>query len=115
ISKLSLILLTARLGAAVVLAEETPPSVLLVLNKGDNTLAIVDPTSLKVVGRAPAGQDPHEVVGSADGKLAFISNYGGGHTLSVVDLVARKALPAVELGALRSPHGLAVSDGKIYF
>jgi len=24
-------------------------------------------------------------------------------------------LPAVELGALRSPHGLAVADGKVYF
>jgi YVTN family beta-propeller protein len=115
ISKLTLILLTASLGAAVAGAEETLASALLVLNKGDNSLAIVDTTSLKVVGRAPAGADPHEVVASTDGKLAFISNYGGGHTLSVVDLVAQKALPAVELGALRSPHGLAVAEGKIYF
>lgn len=115
ISKLTSILLGASLGAAVVTAEETPPSALLVLNKGDNTLAIVDPVSLQVVARAPAGQDPHEVVASADGKLAFISNYGAGHTLSVVDLVAQKALPPVELGALRSPHGLAVAEGKIYF
>ena len=96
-------------------AEKPPATALLVLNKGDNSLAIVDPVSLKVVGRAPAGADPHEVVASADGKLAFISNYGAGHTLSVVDLVAQKSLPAVELGALRSPHGLAVADGKIYF
>jgi YVTN family beta-propeller protein len=115
ISKLTWILFAARIGAAVVMAEETPATALLVLNKGDNTLAIVDPTSLEVVARAPAGHDPHEVVASADGKLAFISNYGAGHTLSVVDLVAQKALPAVELGALHSPHGLAVSGGKIYF
>jgi YVTN family beta-propeller protein len=113
--KLSSIFLTLGLAAALARAEETPPTVLLVLNKGDNSLAIVDPTTLKVVGRAPAGADPHEVVGSADGKLAFISNYGGGHTLSVVDLVAQKALPAIELGALRSPHGLAAAEGKIYF
>jgi YVTN family beta-propeller protein len=33
----------------------------------------------------------------------------------VIDLVAQKALPPVELGALRSPHGLAVAEGKIYF
>src|SRR5580704_15168942 len=115
ISKLTLILLAARLAAAVSVAEETPPSALLVLNKGDNTLAIVDPATLKVVGRAPAGPDPHEVVASAEGKLAFISNYGGNHTLSVVDLVTVKAFPAVELCALLSPHGLAVADGKIYF
>ncbi|SPE60966.1 conserved exported hypothetical protein [Verrucomicrobia bacterium] len=109
-----LMLLTTCLATAVS-AEETPAAALLVLNKGDNTLAIVDPATLKVVGRAPAGADPHEVIASADGKLAFISNYGAGHTLSVVDLVAQKSLPAVELGALRSPHGLAVADGKIYF
>jgi YVTN family beta-propeller protein len=115
IAKLTLIVLMARVGTAVALAEETPPSSLLVLNKGDDTLAIVDPATLKVIARAPAGQNPHEVVGSADGKLAFISNYGAGHTLSVVDVVAQKGLPAVELGAMHSPHGLAVSDGKIYF
>jgi YVTN family beta-propeller protein len=67
------------------------------------------------VAQVPAGRDPHEVVASADGKLAFVSNYGGGHTLSVIDLVAQKALAPVELGALRSPHGLAASGGKLYF
>jgi YVTN family beta-propeller protein len=113
-SKISLVLLTACLAGAAA-AAETPAAVLLVLNKGDNTLAIVDPSTLQVVGRAPAGADPHEVVGSTDGKLAFISNYGAGHTLSVVDLVEQKALPPVELGALHSPHGLALADGKIFF
>ena len=112
--KSTLIFLATCLATAVG-AEETPAAALLVLNKGDNTLAIVDPATLKVVGRAPAGADPHEVIASADGKLAFISNYGAGHTLSVVDLVAQKSLPAVELGALRPPHGLAIADGKIYF
>jgi YVTN family beta-propeller protein len=113
-SKTLLLLLVAGLATKLD-AEQTPPTSLLVLNKGDQTLAIVDPVSLKVVGSAPSGPDPHEVVGSADGRLAFISNYGGNHTLSVVDLVSQKALPAVELGALLSPHGLAVAGGKIYF
>src|SRR5260370_5124274 len=63
--------------------------------------------------RVPAGQDPHEVVASKG--LAFISNYGGNSTLSVIDLIAQKALPPVSLGAMRSPHGLAVAEGKIYF
>ena len=43
---------------------------LLAINKGDQTLAIVDATTLKVLGTAPTGPDPHEVVASADGKLA---------------------------------------------
>ncbi len=98
---------------------QNPSPALLVLEKEDRMLAIVDPQTLKVVARVPAGNDPHEIVASADGKFAYISNYGAFstplHTLSVVDLVARKPLPAVDLGALIAPHGLAYVGGKVYF
>src|SRR5258708_5456211 len=98
---------------------QTPSPALLILEKSDNTLAIVDPASLKIVGRVPAGPDPHEVESSSDGKLAYISNYGGSdsslHTISVVDLTAQKALPPIDLGVLHSPHGLLFADGKLYF
>ena len=94
-------------------------STLLVLAKSDNTVAIVDPATLQVLARIPAGPDPHEIVASDDGKLAFISNYGGSdsalNTISVVDLVARKALPPIDLGAVRSTHGLDFAGGKLYF
>jgi YVTN family beta-propeller protein len=78
---------------------------------------IVDPSSLKVIARIPVGNDPHEVIASTDGKTAYASNYGGGayNTLAVVDLVAQKALPAVDLGALRGPHGLVFAGGKAWF
>jgi YVTN family beta-propeller protein len=105
-------------GAASLLeAQATPATSLLVLAKRDTSLAIVDPTSLKVVARVPAGPDPHEVVASSDGKFAYISNYGFGayNTLSVVDLVAQKALPPIDLGALHGPHGLMFAAGKVYF
>ena len=93
---------------------------LLVINKGDNTLAIIDAATLNILGTAATGPDPHEVVASADGKLAYITNYnasngGFASSLSVVDLVARTALPPIDLGALARPHGITLSDGKIYF
>jgi DNA-binding beta-propeller fold protein YncE len=92
---------------------------LLVINKGDNTLAIIDAATLNILGTAATGPDPHEVVASADGKLAYITNYNAGNgfanSLSVVDLVARTALPPIDLGALARPHGITLSDGKIYF
>lgn len=98
---------------------QTTSSALLVLEKSDNMLAIVDPASLQVVARIPSGPDPHEIVVSADGKLAYISNYGGNdstlNTISVIDLAARKPLPPINLGALRSTHGLAFAGGKLYF
>jgi YVTN family beta-propeller protein len=90
---------------------------LLVLANEDNTLSIVSPASLKVIATLPVGPDPHEVIASSDGTTAYISNYGGGayNTLTVVDLAAKKVLPAIDLGALRGPHGLAFVGGRVWF
>jgi YVTN family beta-propeller protein len=98
-------------------AQSSQRDSVLILSKRAHTLAIVDPASLKVVGRVPVGEDPHEVIASEDGRTAYVSNYGGGslHTLAVIDLVNKKALPAVELGPLGGPHGLDAVGGKIWF
>lgn len=100
-----------------VLAAQTPKETLLALSKRDHTLAVVDPASLKVLAKVPVGNDPHEVIASSDGKTAYVSNYGGGayNTLAVIDLVAQKPLPQVDLGPLRGPHGLAFVGGKVWF
>jgi len=65
------------LGAAALQAA-SPNSYLLVLEKAQNNLVLVDPASLQVVARVPVGKDPHEVVASEDGKVAYISNYERG-------------------------------------
>ena len=98
-------------------SESTPRETLLVLSKGDHTLAIVDPSSLRIVAKAPVGEDPHEVVASSDGAFAYVSNYGGGayNTLAVIDLIQQKALPPIDLGPLRGPHGLVFVGGKTWF
>src|SRR5450432_2306902 len=106
-------------SAAGLYAAATPANALLVLEKEQNTLVIVDPANLTIVARVPVGNDPHEVAVSDDGKTAYVSNYGGGggsgSTIAVVDLVAQKALTPIELGALRAPHGLIFVSGKLYF
>jgi YVTN family beta-propeller protein len=100
-------------------AAQTPAKALLVLEKDTTQLDIIDPTSLKIVAKVPVGEDPHEVIASADGKTAYVSNYmgrgGPQHMLSVIDLVAEKALPSIDLGALAGPHGLDFVGGKLYF
>ncbi|MFZ0274444.1 MAG: YncE family protein [Acidobacteriaceae bacterium] len=100
-----------------VAAQPTPQRSLLALSKRNHTLAIVDPSSLQVIARAPVGPDPHEVIATADGRTAYVSIYGGGryHALSVIDLVAQKALPDIDTGALNGPHGLAFVGGKLWF
>jgi YVTN family beta-propeller protein len=112
-----LVLLASMLGAGVVHAADTPANALLVLAKQDNMLLVVDPSSLQVIARIPVGNDPHEVIASTDGKTAYVSNYGFGayNTLAVVDLVAQKALPSIDLGPLRGPHGVTFVGGKAWF
>ena len=94
-----------------------PAQTLLVLNK-EGSLSIVDPASRKILGTVLVGDQPHEVDVSADGKLAFVTNYGtgpNGNTLSVVDLAARKELHRVDISPLTRPHGIWAVGNKAYF
>jgi DNA-binding beta-propeller fold protein YncE len=102
-----------------VAGQASPQGRLLVLSKGDLTLSVIDPVTLKILGKVPSGPDPHEVAASADGRTAYISNYGAGrggfNTVTVADLVNFTAKPPVDLGPLRGPHGMFQAGGKIYF
>lgn len=97
----------------------TPAKALLVLEKNSTRLDIIDPASLTIVASVPVGEDPHEVIASTDGKTAYVSNYmgrgGPQHRLTVIDLVAQKAMDPIELGALEGPHGLDFAADKLYF
>jgi YVTN family beta-propeller protein len=115
--RLSPLLATAAVLAAPLFAADLPHPALLALNK-EGTLAIVNPATKQVLAKIRVGESPHEAAATADGKLAFVSNYGGatpGSTISVIDLVAQKEIHRLDLGTLRRPHGLAVFDGKLYF
>ncbi|HYO90806.1 MAG TPA: hypothetical protein VEQ40_04190, partial [Pyrinomonadaceae bacterium] len=100
-------------------AQASTGSTLLILNKIENTLAIVDPVSLKVLGKVPTGEGPHEVVASADGRIAYVANYGTqqkvGNSISIIDIAARREIKRLELGPLFRPHGIVLSNGKVYF
>lgn len=109
-------LLIACVAPAELCGQSTASGSLLVLAKADQTMAIVDPATFRVLSRVPTGPDPHEVVASTDGRVAYISNYNGGNNIiTVVDLVAAKALTPIDLGPLRAPHGLAFVAGKVWF
>lgn len=103
---------------ALLLPALAPAATLLVLNKEGN-LAIVDPATRKVRATVRTGEQPHEVAVSADGKLAFVSNYGGGtapgNSLSVIDIPARREIHRVDLTPLGRPHGLWAVNGKCWF
>ena len=98
-------------------AQSTPSRSLLALSKTDHILAIIDPVSLRVIARVPVGTDPHEVIASADGRTAYVTNYGGGsfHELNVIDLIGQKPLSPIDTRPLLGPHGLTFAAGKVWF
>ena len=97
----------ALMSTVLVSAQSTPRNALLALSKSDHTLAIVDPTTLKVIAKAPVGSDPHEVVASADGKTAYVTIYGGGslHELDVMFAPHRFPVAAQHGAEVRNPGG----------
>lgn len=83
---------------------------LLVLNKSDNTVSLIDLASKKVLATIPTGVGPHEVAVSPDGKTAVIANYGtgqqAGNTLTVIDLPGKTPIKTIDLAEYRRPHGI---------
>ena len=102
------------------LSAQVPSPALLVLDKDDNTLVIIDPATNKIVGTAPTGDAPHEVAASSDDRFAYVTNYGPfqpdqpGNSISVIDLNTRKET-RVDVSPLHRPHGIEYADGKVYF
>jgi YVTN family beta-propeller protein len=110
--------IAAGILVAIGLQAQSAPR-LLVLNKEDATLAIIDPASGNTLATIPVGQGPHELVVSDDGRYAFASNYGTGpapgSTISMIDIAAQKELRRIDVSPLRRPHGLWYANGKLYF
>lgn len=84
---------------------------LLVVNKGEATVSIVNVRTGSEVGRVATGDAPHEVAVSPDGRLAVVTNYGTGprpgNTLTVIDLAELAATATIDLGEQTRPHGIA--------
>jgi YVTN family beta-propeller protein len=87
---------------------------LLVANKGDQTLGIIDPETGRQVATVPEdGVTGHEVAASPDGKRAFVPIYGNsgvghagtdGSLLRVIDLAKRTVIGTVDFGKGVRPH-----------
>ena len=111
-------------GVAVPSSSST--GVLLVANKGDQTLGLIDPdTGRQVATVAEGGNTGHEVVASPDGKKAFVPIYGNsgvglpgtdGSTLAVIDLGDRKLMHTIDFGHGVRPHCAVFGpkDGLLY-
>jgi DNA-binding beta-propeller fold protein YncE len=100
--------------------------VLLVDNKGDQTLGIIDPDSAKQIATvAEGGVTGHEVIASPDGRYAYVPIYGDsgvgkpgsdGRNIAVVDIASRKVVDNIDFSHGVRPHCPLISpkDGLLY-
>src|ERR1700722_9215072 len=101
---------------------------LAVVCKSDFQLELICPATEKILLKLPTGLGPHEVAVSAEGRTAYVSNFGrysvypagdtlhdkAGNTITVIDLVDRKVKSTFDLGTHTGPHGMILShDGKL--
>lgn len=100
---------------AVLPASTARAGTLLVANKSDDTVDLIDPATGESLATIPTGEAPHEVEVSPDGRWAVVANYGDrgnpGSTLTVIDLDSRKVARTIDLGGHQRPHGLAWLEG----
>jgi DNA-binding beta-propeller fold protein YncE len=86
----------------------------VVVNKQEATASFIDLASGRVVATAPTGDGPHELIVSSDGRIAVVSDYGGGaggRTLTVLDVQTAAVARTIDLGSYRRPHGLVFLPG----
>ena len=102
---------------------------LIVVDQGAGTVSFFDPESETLLGRVKVGYNPHEVELSADGRTAYVTNFGiedydrsigvPGNSISVIDIPSRcertrfytnretgRTADASSSGPNQAPHGV---------
>ncbi len=121
---LSLVVVATTCDVRIMGAESH--GLLLVDNKGDKTLGLIDPVAGQQVAVVEEeGETGHEVAASPDGKRAFVPIYGNsgvghpgtdGELLRVIDLTARKIVGTVDFHHGVRPHCAVIGpkNGLLY-
>lgn len=126
------LLVTSYLGVALSLTgapganNERSGGVLLVANKGDHALGIVNPVDNKQTIEIPeGGVTGHEVIASPDGRTAYVPIYGNsgvgkpgtdGTQMAIIDLQSHKLTGHLDFGHPVRPHCpvFGPKDGLLY-
>jgi YVTN family beta-propeller protein len=107
-------------------ASSVSQGVLLVANKADRSLGIIDPNAgSQVAAVAENGNTGHEVIASPDGRTAYVPIYGDsgvgkpgtdGTNLVVIDIASRKIIGNIDFGHGVRPHCplFGPKDGLLY-
>jgi YVTN family beta-propeller protein len=89
-------------------------SLLYVTTELDQAVTIIDPATLKVVGKVPTGApESHMLAISRDGRRGYTANVGPG-TVSVLDLEHRKTITTIPVAQKIQRIALSVDDHLVF-
>jgi len=120
------VLIVAMVLTSPTRAAESGTALLLVANKGDHTVSLIDPKAGQQVSTVDVnGVTGHELIASPDGSFAYVPIYGdsgvglpgtNGSNLAVIDLASRKLAGNVDFGHGVRPHCALIGpkDGLLY-
>lgn len=90
---------------------------LVVANKSEATVSLVDTDTNEIRATLPTGNAPHEVDVSPNGRLALVGNYGTrdepGSSLTVIDVAAAEVVKTIELEGHTRPHGIVWLNDEV--
>jgi YVTN family beta-propeller protein len=104
----------AILFTALLAVPAASAGTLVVANKAEATVSLIDQTSGEVVATLATGQGPHEVGISPGGQFALVTNYGtrdgAGNSLTLIDIPAAEVVKTFHIGDQSKPHGVEWID-----
>ena len=101
-------------GCASAQTQSSSSPLLLVGNKGEDTVSFIDLQSGEALAKVPTSHGwPHEIAPSPDGSQAAVVNYQD-HHIDIFDLTSRTIVETIDLGEHTRPHGIVwLPDGRI--
>jgi DNA-binding beta-propeller fold protein YncE len=87
---------------------------LYVTTELDQSVTIIDPKTMKIVGSVPTGQpQSHMLILSHDGRRGYTANVGPG-TVSVLDMQARKTLAIIPVSKDTQRISISMDDRMVF-
>jgi len=90
-------------------AEVPGKKILAVVNKGDNSVTVIDRRNYRILGEVLTGIGSHEITINDNG-IGVITNYGTrynpGSSLTVIDFNVPELAGFIDLPRIRTPHGV---------
>ena len=93
---------------------DTNTGLLYVTTELDQSVTIIDPHTLKIVGSVPTEQEQsHMLVLSHDGRRGYTANVGPG-TVSVLDMKARKTIAVIPIAQTTQRISISRDDSMVF-